>query len=80
MHPRIKRVVPKENFTLLLTFDNDEEKLFDTRPYLNSGIFRELKNTDYFQQVKPCMGTIAWPHGQDFCPDTLFEESVPAPH
>jgi hypothetical protein len=22
------------------------------------------------------MGSITWPNGQDFCPDTLYEESI----
>jgi hypothetical protein len=36
---------------------------------------RQLKERSYFQQVRVSMGTVGWPKGQDFCPDTLFEES-----
>jgi len=39
------------------------------------GIFTQLKEKSYFQQVRVSMGTVEWPKGQDFCPDTLFEES-----
>lgn len=34
----------------------------------------ELQNVDYFKQVKVLDGTVSWPHGQDICPDTLFED------
>ena len=27
-------------------------------------------------EVKVFMGSITWPNGQDFCPDTLYEESI----
>jgi hypothetical protein len=45
-------------------------------PYLDKGVFRELKDVNYFSRVKAAMGSIEWPHGQDLCPDTLFEDSV----
>jgi hypothetical protein len=44
-------------------------------PYLDKGIFTQLKEKSYFQQARASMGTVEWPEGQDFCPDTLFEES-----
>ena len=28
-----------------------------------------------FEEVKPVHGSIAWPHSQDICPDTLYEKS-----
>jgi len=36
-----------------------------------------LQNFGYFQQARVEMGTVSWPHEQDFCPDTLYLESVP---
>jgi hypothetical protein len=44
----------------------------DVRPQLDFGVFTELKDENYFRQVKPFLGSIAWPHGQDICPDTLY--------
>jgi len=75
MNPRVKKVIPNDNYTLCITFDNEEHKVFDMRPLLDFGIFQELKNPQYFKEVKPLHGSIAWPHGQDICPDTLYEES-----
>ena len=75
MNPRIIDVTPKKDFKLELKFDNGEIREFDTSPYLEKGIFKELKNWDYFHRVKPFLGSIQWPNGQDFCPDTLYELS-----
>ncbi|MCU0469637.1 MAG: DUF2442 domain-containing protein [Arcicella sp.] len=75
MNPRVKSVQPNKDFTLYLTFDNDERKVFDVKPYLEFGIFKELKDLSLFYSVKPVLGTIQWQNEQDFCPDTLYLES-----
>ena len=68
---------PQPDYTLTLTFANDEVKTFDVKPYLNIGIFRELQDRGIFNSVRPFLGSIQWQNGQDFCPDTLYLESVP---
>ncbi|MEW6619659.1 MAG: DUF2442 domain-containing protein [bacterium] len=75
MNPRIKDVKPNSNYTLTLTFTNDEVKVFDVKPYLDKGIFKELTNANLFNSVKPFLGSIQWKNGQDLCPDTLYLES-----
>ena len=72
MNPRVKDVKPNPDYTVSLVFDNGERKAFDVKPYLDKGIFRELKDLKIFNAVRPSLGTIEWPHGQDFCPDTLY--------
>lgn len=76
MNPRITAVIPQEDHTLELTFTNGELRCFDVAPYLNKGIFTELNDADYFNQPRVNMGTVEWPNGQDFCPDTLYEDSM----
>jgi hypothetical protein len=76
MHPRVKVVKPNPDYTLTLTFTNDEVKIFDVKPYLDKGIFKELKDKSLFNSVKPFLGSIQWKNEQDFCPDTLYLESV----
>jgi hypothetical protein len=72
MNPRVKEVIPNNDYTINIIFNNGEEKNFDVKPYLNKGIFKELKELNLFKSVKPFMGSIQWKHGQDFCPDTLY--------
>ena len=75
MNPRVKAVQILDDYKLLLTFNNNEEKVFDVKPYLSYGIFTELKNTAVFNSVKAVDGTIQWINEADFCPDTLYLES-----
>lgn len=76
MKPRVSKVKPLSNYQLELTFNTDEVRIFDVKPYLNKGIFKELKEPDIFYQVRESLGSILWPNGQDFCPDILYEEST----
>ncbi|MBU2445095.1 MAG: DUF2442 domain-containing protein [Bacteroidetes bacterium] len=75
MNPRVKNVKPKDNYKLILTFTNGEVKIFDVKPYLGIGIFKELIDVNLFNSVKPFLGSIQWQNGQDLCPDTLYMES-----
>jgi hypothetical protein len=72
MNPRVKDVKPNPDYTLTLTFTNGEVKIFDVKPYLDKGIFRELRDMHIFNSVRPFLGSIQWQNGQDFCPDTLY--------
>jgi hypothetical protein len=74
MNPRVKNVKPSQDFTLLITFNNGEEKCFDVKPYLGIGTFKELKDVSMFNSVKPFLGSIQWANGLDLCPDTLYLE------
>ena len=76
MNPRVKDVSPEAGFRLKLTFTNGETGLFDCSGMLDTGIFRELRDEAYFRQARVEAGTVVWPHEQDICPDTLYEDSV----
>lgn len=76
MNPRVKSVKPSPDYTLTLLFTNGEVKSFDVKPYLDIGIFTELKDMGLFNSVKPFLGSVQWKNGQDFCPDTLYMESA----
>lgn len=74
MNPRIVNVIPDQNYTLSITFANGEVKSFDMKPYLEIGMFKELKDKSVFNSVKPFLGSIQWANGLDLCPDTLYLE------
>ena len=75
MNPRVKAVKAKGNYKLEITFSNGEVGIYDCSPLLNFGVFCELKDKIYFQQVRAAYGTVVWPHEQDICPDTLYLDS-----
>ena len=72
MNPAVVTVKPENDYKLAITFDNDEKRLFDVTPFLDKGVFAELKNIAYFKKVKVAFGEIEWPHEQDFSKDTLY--------
>jgi hypothetical protein len=72
----VKDVKANTDYTLSLTFNNGEVKVFDMKPYLDKGAFRELKEPGMFKSVKPFLGSIQWQNELDLCPDTLYEESI----
>lgn len=72
MNPRVKTVTPTDDYRSFLTFTNGEHGIYDCSPLLDFGVFQELREESYFQQVAVVDGTVAWPHGQDICPDTLY--------
>ena len=74
MLPRVIAAKPRPDFQVEITFDNHETKIFDVRPYLELGIFTELKDRSYFDSIRVEDGTITWKNGQDFSPDTLYLE------
>ncbi|HMT11059.1 MAG TPA: DUF2442 domain-containing protein [Ignavibacteria bacterium] len=76
MNPRVKKIMPNKDYTLTITFNNDEVRTFDVRPYLDIGIFKELKDLRVFNTVKPFLGSVQWSNEADLCPDTLYEEST----
>ena len=75
MNTRVKEVTPNADYTITLIFDNGEKRIFDMQPYLDKGVFRELKDMKIFNSVRPCLGTVCWKNGQDLCPDTLYLDS-----
>lgn len=76
MYIGIKDVEPLKNYLLLLTFDNGEKKKFDMKPYLETGIFKELKDIKLFSTVKISFDTIEWANQADFDPEVLYQKSV----
>ena len=76
MTPRVIKVKPLENHELELLFSNHETRIFDIKPYLIKGIFSELADETVFNSVKSFNGTVVWSNELDFCPDTLYIDSV----
>ncbi|MCL2040213.1 MAG: DUF2442 domain-containing protein [Bacteroidetes bacterium] len=77
MYIGIKAVVPQNDYTLLLTFENDEQRVLDMKPYLEIGhIFRALKDKKMFNTVRVSFRTIAWENNADLAPEILYNSSI----
>ncbi len=75
IRPKAVAVEVKNDYCLLVTFSNDEKKMFDVKPYLDFKPYSELKNVELFKTVKPAGLSIEWARGQDICPDELYYNS-----
>ena len=73
---KVVAVRANDDLTLDLKFDDGSVGRFDVKPYLEYGIFKELKDKSYFKRVKVAFGTVQWPNEQDISPETLYVESV----
>ena len=76
MYLAVKEVKPIDNYKLILTFENNEVKIFDMIPYLDKMIFQELKDENLFKAVKVSFDSIEWPNEADIDPKTLYEDSI----
>jgi hypothetical protein len=76
MYLAIKDVKAQDNYLLLLTFENGEMRQFDMKPYLDRGIFQELKDIRLFNTVKPSFDSIEWDNEADFDPEVLYQKSI----
>lgn len=72
---KVVAVSANDDFSLDLEFDDGSVKRFDVKPYLDYGVFNELKDVNYFKRVKIAFGTVQWPNEQDISPETLYLES-----
>ena len=75
MNPRVATITIRDDYQLEIEFTNGEVGVYDCAPLLDFGVFRELRDLDYFKQARAEGGTVVWPHEQDICPDTLYEDS-----
>ena len=77
MKPKAINVIPKENYTLLIEFNNGENRIFDVKPYLKHKAFEKITDKDEFKKVKIKGLSISWENGEDICPDELYNLSQP---
>lgn len=77
MSPYVKHVRPLDDYHLEILFENGELRIFDTKPYLQRGVFARLQNRAMFQAARVVAGSVEWPGGLDLSYDTLYLESQP---
>ena len=91
---KIVDVVPNQDFTLTLTFDTGETRLYDCKPFLKEGtVFAPFRTYSNFCRVyldsahcvswdiDPALNSdIVWNNKVELCPDTCYVESLPIKH
>ena len=88
---KIVSVAPDDDFTLVLTFDNEEKRRYDMKPSIENGkVFKPLMNESVFRRVYlDEYGAVSWDidpsvdsrkvwnNKIDLCPDSCYIDSGP---
>ena len=72
MYPSVSKVLPVENYTLIIEFDNGESGKLDMKPFLEFGVFQRLKDHNAFMRVRVAFDTIEWDSGVDLDPEFVY--------
>ena len=72
-------VEPMDDYTLKVKLSDGRKDIFDVSRFVGGGVFRELKNPDYFRRVYIDYGTVVWPDKQDIDPELIEMELQPEP-
>ncbi len=72
MYPSVKEVVPRDDYTLFVVFDNGENGILDMKPILDFGVFRRIKDYETFRRVRVALDTIEWDCGVDLDPEFIY--------
>jgi len=77
IYPALNKVTPLCDYRLLLTYGENERRVYDFTPNLSHKFYCQLADVNLFNLVSVIDGELEWPTGQDFCPHTLYEQSIP---
>ncbi len=72
MYPSVVKVVPNEDFTLAVVFDNGQEGTLDMNPHLDFGVFQKIKDYEHFKRARVVFDTIQWDCGVDLDPEFVY--------
>ncbi len=75
--PQVVDLEPLPGYRLRLAFSNREIRIFDVKPYLDWGIFKQLRDEAVFNEAYIEAGSVEWPGGQGLSYDTLYLKSTP---
>jgi len=75
--PRPIAVISADDYTLKITFNNDETRLFNVTPYLVYPAFEALKAISLFMQARVAHNTVVGTEEIDMAPENLYIESTP---
>ena len=78
MYWDVKIVKPLPGHRIYVEIEDGRKGIFDLTPYLDHGLFRELRDVHYFNRAGIVLGAVTWPHKQDIAPETLVSGMIPA--
>jgi len=73
----VKNVKAQKDYTLIITFENGEQRIYNAQPLLKEQMYEALKNPAFFLKAKVDCGTVIWNDEIDIAPEHLYECSKP---
>jgi len=73
----VVNVEARDDYSLVVTFENGAKRRFDMKPLLEKKPFLRLKVAALFKKASVGLGTVIWPGGIDIAPETLWDHSTP---
>lgn len=75
--PKLLDVQACEDYTLLLTYENGEKRIYDALPLLKFPAWKKLKNLSFFIHMAHVgdFNTVSWDDMTDIAPERLYEDS-----
>ena len=73
----VEDVKAREDYTLLITFTDGMQRVYDARPLLTKENFASLRSLPFFLRAKAAYGTVIWSDDVDIAPEHLYENSSP---
>lgn len=82
MSPYVVAVSPCPDFRLAVVFETGERRIVDVRPFLDRGVFTQLRDPAVFQTAHVVAGSVEWRGATELSSpalsfDTLYAEGVP---
>jgi hypothetical protein len=77
MYWDVTTVEPLPDYLIRVELADGRTGLFDLKPYLDHGVFKELRDLHYFNRVDILFGAVTWPNEQDIAPETLLAGLIP---
>jgi len=71
MYQAVVRVQPNEDFSLAVVFEDGAKGVLDMTPYLDFGVFKQIKDFEQFKRVRISFDTIEWECGVDLDPEFI---------
>ncbi|HMB00518.1 MAG TPA: DUF2442 domain-containing protein [Spirochaetota bacterium] len=74
LSPKITSITPNCDYTLTLKYGK-EKRVFDMKPFLKIGLYKQLTDINVFKTAKISFDTIEWENGIDIDPEFLYTKS-----
>ena len=72
----VTQVIPRDDYTLLLTFADGKKGIYDFKPNLHYPVYQKQKDIAFFMffmQAKAAYSSVVWPDDSDIDPEHLYK-------